>query len=63
MEAPECGGSGMDDDALVRGLGRTLAGIDPAPRWLAETACELYAWRTVDAELSELLRAAPAAAE
>ena len=53
----------MDDDALVRCLGRTLAYVDPAPEWLRDAACELLAWRTVDAELTELLRAAPAAAE
>jgi hypothetical protein len=53
----------MDDDAVVRRLGKTLAGIDPAPEWLCEAACELLAWRTFDAELSELLRAAPAVAE
>jgi hypothetical protein len=53
----------MGDDALVRRLGKTLAGIDPAPEWLCEAACELLAWRTFDADLSELLRAAPAVAE
>jgi hypothetical protein len=63
VDATECPGPGMDDDALVRRLGKTLAGIDPAPEWLCEAACELLAWRTFDAELSELLRAAPAVAE
>jgi hypothetical protein len=53
----------MDDDALVRRLGRTLAGIDPAPGWLNDTARELLTWRTFDAEVSELLSAAPAVAE
>jgi hypothetical protein len=63
VDATECPGSGLDDDALVRRLGRTLAVIDPAPGGLCETACELLAWRTFDAELSELLHAAPAVAE
>ena len=63
MDTTECPGSGLDDDALVRRLGRTLTVIDPAPEWLCETACELLAWRTFDVEVSELLHAAPAAAE
>jgi HAMP domain-containing protein len=53
----------MDDDALVRCLGRTLTRTDPAPEWLRDAACELFAWRTIDADLTELLRATPAVAE
>lgn len=63
MDATEWPRSGMDDDALVRCLGRTLAGVDPAPEWLRDAACELLTWRTFDAELIELLGAAPAVAE
>jgi hypothetical protein len=48
-----------DDDALMSCLGRLLA--DPAPPELRRLARELYTWRTVDAELADLLRApAPA---
>jgi hypothetical protein len=63
VDATDWPRSGLDDDALVRRLGTALAGIDPAPEWLRDTACELLTWRTVDAELRELLRAAPAVAE
>ena len=63
MDATECPAAGMDDDALIRRIGRTFAELDPAPRWLCEAACELLPWRTFDAELTELLRAAPAVAE
>jgi len=50
------------DHALEDRLGKALAAADPAPPALAQTAYELFTWRTVDAELAELLRA-PAAAE
>ena len=63
MDATEWPRAGLDDDALVRCLGRTLTRTDPAPEWLRDAACELFAWRTIDAELTELLRAAPAVAE
>ena len=50
-----------DDDALAGCIGRALAVADPAPPDLQQTAQQLFTWRTVDAELSELLRApAPA---
>lgn len=46
----------LADDALVDRLGRTLGIADPAPPGLQQTARELLTWRTVDAELSDLLR-------
>jgi hypothetical protein len=49
--------SGVVDDALVDRLGRTLGIADPAPPGLQQTACELLAWRTIDADLADLLRA------
>jgi hypothetical protein len=51
----------MDDDALAGCIGRALALADPAPPDLVQTARQLFTWRTVDAELSELLRAPPPA--
>jgi hypothetical protein len=48
-------------DEVVSCLGRALAVCDPPPEELREVASELFTWRTVDAELAELLRApAPA---
>ena len=48
-----------DDDDLEGRLGRAIA--DPAPPGLELVAYELFTWRTVDAELEELLQApAPA---
>jgi hypothetical protein len=43
-------------DALVDRLGRTLAIADPAPPELQQTARQLLAWRTIDADLADLLR-------
>jgi hypothetical protein len=49
------------DDVFEECLGRALADADPAPPALELIAYELFTWRTVDAELAELLRArAPA---
>jgi hypothetical protein len=45
-----------DDDVLEGRLGRALAAADPAPPALQRAACELFTWRTVDAELEELLQ-------
>ena len=50
------------DDEVVACLGRALAVCDPAPADLQAIASELFAWRTVDAELAELL-GAPAPAD
>jgi hypothetical protein len=51
-----CGG-----DVLEERIGRALADTDPVPPALQPAAYELFTWRTVDAELAELLRApAPA---
>lgn len=48
---------GTDDDFLAARLGRTLAVVDPVPPGLQEAAYQLLAWRTVDADLAELLAA------
>lgn len=47
---------GGDDDLEGR-LGGALAAADPAPPGFELVACELFTWRTVDAELRELLQA------
>lgn len=50
-----------EDGALLERLARVLATVEPARPGLRQAACELQTWRTVDAELAELLDA-PAAA-
>ena len=50
-----------EDEALLERLTRVLRAVEPARPELQEAACELLTWRTVDAELTELL-AAPASA-
>jgi hypothetical protein len=62
MNADERAARREDDDALVDRLGRTLGIVDPAPPWLKQAACELLGWRTIDADLADLLRAADASA-
>ena len=44
-----------EDEALLERLTRVLAAVEPARRQVQEAACELLTWRTVDAELGELL--------
>jgi hypothetical protein len=44
-----------EDDALLERLTRVLAALEPARPEVQEAACELLTWRTVDAELTELL--------
>lgn len=44
-----------EDEALLERLTRVLAAFEPAPPEVQEAACELLTWRTVDAELTELL--------
>jgi hypothetical protein len=46
------------DADLIRAVGAMLARVDAPPPCLDETVNGLLAWRTVDAELTELLRAA-----
>jgi hypothetical protein len=48
---------GTDEEILAARLGMTLAIVDPAPPGLQEAAYQLLTWRTVDAELAELLDA------
>jgi hypothetical protein len=48
---------GTDEEILAARLGRTLASVDPAPPGLQEAAYQLLTWRTVDAELADLLDA------
>lgn len=51
-DAARCGG-----DDLEGRLGTAIAAADPAPPGLELVAYELFTWRTVDAELEELLQA------
>lgn len=51
-----------DDDMLLGRLARTLGRVDPVPAPLVAGAAGLLTWRTVDAELAELLGAGLAAA-
>jgi hypothetical protein len=44
------------DEALLEHLTRVLAASEPAPTEVQAAACELLTWRTVDAELTQLLR-------
>jgi hypothetical protein len=61
MDVRDAAVRGSGDDVLEDRLGRALAAADPAPPALQPAAYELLTWRTVDAELEELLRArAPA---
>jgi hypothetical protein len=46
-----------DDDALLERLTRVLAALEPAPPQVLVAAYGLLTWRTVDAELNELLGA------
>lgn len=62
MDADERGTRREDDDALQDRLGKALGIVDPAPPGLNQTACELLAWRTIDADLADLLRVADAQA-
>ena len=57
MDANERTAHRADDDALTDCLGRTLGIVDPAPPDLRQTAYQLLRWRTVDADLADLLDA------
>jgi hypothetical protein len=43
------------DEELMASLGRALEAADPMPPWLLESAKSAYVWRTIDAELAELV--------
>jgi hypothetical protein len=45
----------MSDDDLVALLGLALATADPVPEHVLEGARAAYTWRTIDAELAELV--------
>jgi hypothetical protein len=45
-----------DDEALLTRLATALAETDAAPPYLEPAARELLSWRTVDADLDEVLR-------
>jgi hypothetical protein len=45
----------MDDDRLERELRRAVERFDPVPPQLVRGAVAAYAWRTIDAELAELV--------
>ena len=55
------GSARLDDDALLARLGMTLAVMDPAPPSVRKTGRDLLSWRTVDAELADLLTGASTA--
>lgn len=55
-DAMECRAA---DRALLDRLAKALAAADPPPPDLVANARRLLAWRTVDAELAELLCAGP----
>jgi hypothetical protein len=44
-----------DDDELERELGRAERLLDPVPAHLLRGALEMFDWRTIDAELAELV--------
>jgi len=54
--------SDRSDDDLVRELARAVAVHDPVPAELLVFAREAFTWRTVDAELAELVADSSAAA-
>ena len=43
------------DDELEEELRRTAASLDPVPSELLQAAADAFTWRTVDAELAELV--------
>jgi hypothetical protein len=43
------------DEALLERVARVLAALEPDPPESQDAACKLLTWRTVDAELTELL--------
>lgn len=45
----------MDERALLDALREIAAAVDPVPAPVAAAARSLYTWRTVDAELAELV--------
>ncbi len=47
--------SQMDDEALLELLGRALEAADPVPPHVTEYAKAGFGWRTIDAELAELV--------
>jgi hypothetical protein len=46
----------MDDEAVFEELRGLLARADPVPERLDEAAQAAFTWRTIDAELAELMR-------
>jgi hypothetical protein len=49
------------DGALLERLARVLAALEPDRPESQDAACKLLTWRTVDAELAELLGASTSA--
>lgn len=45
----------LNDDRLQSILAEALAASDPMPGWLLQAAKEAFVWRTIDAELAELV--------
>lgn len=44
-----------DDDALLSLLGRAIAAADPVPEHVTAGARAAFTWRTIDAELAEIV--------
>jgi hypothetical protein len=44
-----------DDAALEEELRHVVARVDPVPGWLVQAAVDSFAWRSIDAELAELV--------
>jgi hypothetical protein len=45
----------ISDDQLITALGSALRAVDPVPSSVVEAGKATYTWRTVDAELAELI--------
>jgi len=52
-----------DEQTLERDLRLAVERFDPVPAYLIERATAMFTWRTIDAELPELVFDSPAAAE
>lgn len=44
-----------EEDALLARVGRVLDSLEPVPGFVTDAASVAYSWRSVDAELAELL--------
>jgi hypothetical protein len=56
-------GVSMEDETTLEELRALVARMDPVPEQLDEAAQSAYTWRTIDAELAELMRDSAEAAD